>query len=210
MRTLCVALAMCIASSSVWAKTDVEKFIAEQPAVLQAELLDYYICSASAAGKAWRRGISFGDLETAIANECKRHLPFRPAQAKRAEVIAEFARLAIEERRLRYLGRPIPGYEPGPLAAEFLRCSKSNREAQAAVEACFADRAGPFIRGSNEPAETIALAVEGACQEPLAKYRSSLAGCGIPPADISSISGGLLNRLRTVVISAVLQARVQP
>jgi hypothetical protein len=169
--------------------------------------LDFEACSLTVGSKVWGK-TSFEESEIAIAKECKKHLPFRPGQAQRSAAIEEFARLALAERRLQYEGKPVPGYVPDPWVAGILECSKKSRETIDEVKACFAERTGPFLR-SNEPAETIATAVEGACQGPLGRNRAQLMSC-VGGEDAVRLSKELLSHMRTLVISSVVQARVAP
>jgi hypothetical protein len=207
MRALCLVLAFCVTSAKAEAETELQKFTATQPREIQAEFLAFQACSLLVGSKTWGR-ISFEESEAAIATECKKHLPFKPGQAMRSAAIEEFSGLALDERRLRSQGKPVPGYVPDPLVASTLDCVKKDNETKDEVAACFAERTGPFLR-SDEPAETIATAVEGTCQGPLARYRAQLTSC-IGSAEAVRISNVLVNSLRTVVISSVVQARVRP
>lgn len=90
--------------------------------------------------------------------------------------------------------------------ARYADCVTGTTPYYKAIEACFIERGQPLVAASQEQPETIAAAVDGACQQPKAALvRKFLACMSVDGA--TSVVEKYASAMRSAVVSAVVEHR---
>lgn len=77
-----------------------------------------------------------------------------------------YRELFYAEEKLKYYGKPVPGYVQDPWVTKVLACDKSIRESKASYLICTDKAVRDIAPFSADPSDVVALAVTGRC-EPL-------------------------------------------
>jgi hypothetical protein len=196
------------------AESELQKFVASVPRDVASEILSYRACAATKMVEGHNAQASFDEVERSIAAACKQHLPIKSAvpfaktaPAERAKLIEQFSRLAVEERRLTYEGKPIPGYKLDPWVERTLACTQT-RPIIGEINDCFTEQGRQLIEFSDEPAETIAVAVSAVCRTPQLKLRQMLLPC-MDTREADGLVEMAVRPNREAVIAAVVQKRAR-
>jgi hypothetical protein len=203
-----------MSSSYSCAETELNKLLETLPSKSRIGFINYKSCFLQVMSEQRRLASSFDQVEITVVNTCKKHLRAVDVDLanaglsakQRAEAIEEYSYLALNERRLLYEGKEVPGFEMSPWTARVVGCL--DRKAYDEVETCFVERSKVLIQLSDEPAETIATAVDGACHEPQAKLIQQMAAC-VEPDRARQMLAVKTKLLRDLIVSAVVQARAR-
>jgi hypothetical protein len=214
MKPLAIAfIGMLVACKAAGAESALQQFQRTIPARVQYEFAVYQACALTAAVDAKRAGKTFEQTEADIAGQCRRYVAEADrnmaaagtSAEDRARIIETFGRLALEERRLTYEGKPVPRYEPDAWTKKATACLDTGKVYEA-INACVRSEARPLITHSQEQPEDIATAVLSSCQKPIAELKSQLVPCtGIQGSETAVAP--YLKALRDSLVTAVVKDR---
>lgn len=204
-------------TSKVCAKTELEKFLAEVPSSARLDFLNYQGCYLDIMSSKKRTNSSFQETEFAIAKECKKHITAADNNmkwhgtdaTKRAEIIRTFANLALNERQFLFEGKHAPGFELDEWTQKTLQCANDSGQAVRNLDDCYVAKGRELIPYTDEPAETVATAVAGACSATYARVIAQLAKCvgGYPRAE--NLAGEAAKQFREKVVAAAVLYRAK-
>ena len=198
---------LCIAPA--WAESDRQKFKAGFSPPVRLALAHYDSCSTLSDVK--NAGSTLAQLDESAADRCSAELVklerelelagYSPGE--RSIVIGRYMSIVLNERKLHFENKPIPGHVYDPWTVRMTACFDD--AVKVTVTACFSKHATALMH-SSEPAETIASAVDGACQTEQTKMFSQLSGC-MDAQPAQALVRSYVARLRTQVISEIVQLR---
>jgi hypothetical protein len=201
-------------SSAAVSQSDLQRFEAQLKPGLGLAFAMYKMCTMTTMLDSKRKGASFAASEIAVARACKPQLDkdfrYEATQAKltrerQDSILETFASLALEERRLFFAGKPIPGETVSPETAALMACVET-KEARERIQSCFVANARPLVQSRDEQPEKIATAVEGTCELPISQLRNQLMAC-MSFNRAHEVVEIYVKSMRNAVISAVVQAR---
>jgi hypothetical protein len=147
-RLSAIAFFVVLTIGAAQGQSELQKFEAGAPSDLKSEFSQYQSCALGVADNNRHAGATFAYSEMEIAQACKKFLPIKPPNSskttpvERAQLIREFARLALEERRYLYAGQYPPGFKLDPRVERTLACTRT-QGVMDEIHKCFVDQAAP-------------------------------------------------------------------
>jgi hypothetical protein len=138
------------------------------------------------------------DLATAgvIANE-------------RARIIEQYGALSLAERRFRYEGKAVPGYERSPETANFLACDRRMRTAKGAYLGCVNEALVNLIPLSTDTSDVVAHAAIGMCSAKRSAVVTALTCFSHSQSQAEDIVSQLDRQLWSVALGKVAATRAE-
>jgi hypothetical protein len=215
---ICVVLFL-VGASYAYGETQLEKFRSAIPPQLSLAISSNDACALIAFYNAKNEAanIQFADIEAKIAKGCDEHLSWKHITRPKlllpdTEIAALFSRykaLSQFERRLKFEGKPIPGYVESPETKRFLACDTKMSDAKSKYISCVDDAVIYLVPNSLDSSDVVADAAVGICSAQRAETVDSMACFGVDANRANGAVSELDRKLKSSALGKIAVARAE-
>lgn len=208
-----IVTATALTTGAASAQSDLQKLEKTIPPQAKFAFAKYQACALTASID--HKGEPFQAIEAAIARACKSAITEADGDLarlgmttqQRAKIIEQYSYLALTERRLRYEGKAIPGYQESPFTAQVMGCDRKMRAAKSVYLACINDAVTVLVPASTDASDVVADAAIGMCAAKRSAVVTSLMCFSMSATEANATVSQLDAQLRSEALGKIVAAR---